>query len=279
MLKRKIVFVAVSILFSGSAIWAFNLGRTTAQNVPQGYLSSQTLQPGLIVQLDPKNGSYIKPLTQANQTKMLGVVVTQNNTPLSLSNNSSQQQTYVASYGEYEVLVSTQNGPIKVGDYISVSAIGGVGMATDSSQQIVLGKAVQAFDGRANTVGSATLTNKLGQRQTVALGDVPVQIAIGRNPLYAKSPNGVPHVLASAAQIVTNQPVSALRIYAGLVILGVTLIIAAAVLYVGIRSSITAIGRNPLAKRTIIRGLISVIVTSLIVFIIGLLAVYLLLKL
>ena len=54
--------------------------------------------------------------------------------------------------------------------------------------------------------------------------------------------------------------------------------IAGAVLYAGIRSSITAIGRNPLSKKSILRGLLQVIFTSLIVFIISVFGVYLLLK-
>jgi hypothetical protein len=48
--------------------------------------------------------------------------------------------------------------------------------------------------------------------------------------------------------------------------------------YIGVRSGITAIGRNPLSKKDITKGLLQVILASMVVFIIGLFAVYLLLK-
>ena len=62
---------------------------------------------------------------------MLGVVVAPNDAPVSISNNDDEEQIYVATYGEYDVLVSSQNGPISVGDTIAVSALDGVGMKSD----------------------------------------------------------------------------------------------------------------------------------------------------
>jgi F0F1-type ATP synthase membrane subunit c/vacuolar-type H+-ATPase subunit K len=84
--------------------------------------------------------------------------------------------------------------------------------------------------------------------------------------------------LSKAAQIVTNKPVSAIRIYASLIVLALAVVIAGVLLYSGVRNGMTAIGRNPLAKRSITRSLLQVVIISLIVFIIGLIAVYLLLK-
>jgi len=50
-------------------------------------------------------------------------------------------------------------------------------------------------------------------------------------------------------------------------------------LYSGIRNALIAIGRNPLSKKSIFRGLLEIILTGFIILIIGLFAVYLLLKL
>jgi hypothetical protein len=252
----------------------------SAQSVPQGYQSASPLQPGIIVQLTTKKGNTVEPLTFANQAQMLGVVVSPTQATVSISNNAAQAQTFVAAAGEYPVLVSTQNGPVKIGSYITISAITGVGMVANSSNQVVLGKAMRAFDGKSNVVSTTQLTNSLGAHQAVSIGDIQVNIEVGHNPLYSsKNTSGVPSVLSSAAKVVSDRPVSALRIYASLIILLITLIIAGLVLYIGVRASITAVGRNPLAKKTIIRSMISIIITSVIVFIIGLIAVYLLLKL
>jgi hypothetical protein len=88
----------------------------------------------------------------------------------------------------------------------------------------------------------------------------------------------VPEVLTKFAQIVTKQPVSAFRIYLSAGVLLVCLIVAGIILVAGVRTGMTAVGRNPLAKRSIVRSLIQVTLMALIVFVIGLIAVYLLLK-
>jgi hypothetical protein len=46
-----------------------------------------------------------------------------------------------------------------------------------------------------------------------------------------------------------------------------------------VRSSMIALGRNPLSRKSILRGMFQVIITSIIIFICGLFGVYLLLKL
>jgi hypothetical protein len=59
----------------------------------------------------------------------------------------------------------------------------------------------------------------------------------------------------------------------------VSLIAAIAVLYSGVRSSVISIGRNPMGRKSIFRALLEIILTSILILIIGLFAVYLLLKL
>jgi len=51
------------------------------------------------------------------------------------------------------------------------------------------------------------------------------------------------------------------------------------VMYSGIRSGMIAVGRNPLSKKSIIRSLIQTVIAGLIIFLAGVFAVYLLLKL
>ena len=55
--------------------------------------------------------------------------------------------------------------------------------------------------------------------------------------------------------------------------------IAGSLLYSGIRSSVISIGRNPLSKESITKSLLQIILTSIIIFLIGLFGVYLLLRL
>lgn len=277
MVKTKNILSYVLLAF-GFVVLASLVAHTSAQSVPQGYQADQTLQPGVIVRLLPHSATTIGPQGQTSQASMLGVVVSQNDTPLSISQNTNKPQTFVATSGEYDVLVSNQNGLINPGDYIVISAIDGVGMKAGTTEQFAVGKAVQAFDGKDGVVGTTTLSGSAG-KQTVELGLIQVDINIGHNPSYSnQNSNGVPHVLASAAQVLTDHPVGAVRIYASLAVLAGTLFIAGVILYAGLRSGVTAIGRNPLAKKSITKGMTTVILMAVIVFIIGIVAVYLLLK-
>lgn len=59
----------------------------------------------------------------------------------------------------------------------------------------------------------------------------------------------------------------------------ISLLAAIAVLYAGIRNGVISIGRNPMSKKSIFRAIFEVILTAALILIIGLFAVYLLLKL
>jgi hypothetical protein len=108
-----------------------------------------------------------------------------------------------------------------------------------------------------------------------------VDISVAHNPLYhvIQNTNGVPSFLSGVVKIVTNKPVGAIRIYASLVVFLVSIIIAGSVLYAGVRTGMIAVGRNPLAKASIMRGLLQVVLIALIIVTSGFLAVYLLLRL
>ncbi|HEY5668123.1 MAG TPA: hypothetical protein VIR03_03085 [Candidatus Saccharimonadales bacterium] len=269
---QRVLLAAGLVLFV-----VFTAGAVFAQSVAQGYQSDQKLQRGMIVRISKNDPNKVEALTQNNGEDMFGVVVASGEATVSLS-NPGQNQVFVATSGKYDVLVSTQDGPIKAGDYITISSLAGVGMKAASTQQLVLGKAITSFVGDGDTETTATLTTSKG-KQTVKLGHVSIDVSVAHNPLYQKQDQaGVPKFLSKAAQFVTNRPVSAFRIYASLVVLGVSLIVAGGILYAGVRTGMTAVGRNPLAKQTIFRSLIQVTLMALIVFVIGIFAVYLLLR-
>ncbi len=263
-----LITIITSVFFSGAA---------AAQSVLQSYTTTAPLQLGVIVQQTPKNPGQVEPLTQNNATKMFGVVVSPNSSPVSLSSTSGGHQAYVATSGVADVLVSDQDGAIGIGDYITISSVSGIGMKAGSSDSTILGKATSTFDG-SNALGTTTLKNSAGHQQTVQLGEVAVSISVGRNPLEKGSASSLPGFLQRASQNISGKPVSATRVYIGLVILLISAVISGSLLYAGVRSGIIAIGRNPLSKKSIFRSLVQVTLTSLIVFIIGLFGVYLLLR-
>jgi hypothetical protein len=254
-------------------------GIAGAQTVVQSYASTGNVQNDMIVSLANGQSDTVTPATTATLKKIFGVTVSPADTSAILSpGSSSGQSVYVATSGTYEVLVSNQNGAINVGDYITVSSLDGIGMKTGSTEAMVLGKALAAFNGRTNVTNTATLTDGAGKKITVSLTAIPVDVNIIQNPQLNQAPD-LPGFLRHITQTVTNKPVDAVRAYISLGVLVITLVVVGIMLYSGVRSTIISIGRNPLSKRSIMSGLLGVGLTAMAIFIVGLIAVYLLLKL
>lgn len=251
----------------------------SAQSVSQAYDASAKVQRGMIVMVDPKNSKQVLPLTTDDPNAMHGVVVAPSETVLSLGGDGKKSQVYVANNGKYEALVSTQNGPIKTGDLIAVSSLDGIGMKASGAQTVVLGRALTPFDGKTKVSSTTALKSTVG-KQTVAIGKIVVDISIAHNPLSVTVTGPpVPAVFKKAGEVISGKPVSTIRIYMSIIILLITVFVTGSLLYGGVRSSLIAIGRNPLAKTSIVRGLAQVIILGLIIFVLGLFSVYLLLKL
>lgn len=253
--------------------------QTSTGSGVQGYAADKPLQVGTIVQLVGGGSSKVSSATSKNAQQMYGVVVDQNRLSVTISDSSLQNETYVATTGTYQALVSTQSGAINSGDYIAMSSIDGVGMQASDDKVTVFGRAAAGFDGKNNALGNMTLKDSSGATKQVAIGSIPVSIDIRRNPNDKSTKANLPKVLQRLGQAVAEKPIGPMRIYLSIVITGLSIIVALVTLYSGIRNSIIAIGRNPLSKKTILRGLIEVILAAFLILIIGLFAVYLLLKL
>ncbi|MDB5160556.1 MAG: rane protein of unknown function [Candidatus Saccharibacteria bacterium] len=246
----------------------------------QGYAADSALDNGTIVQLDSKNGNTVKVSTQAQLDNMFGVTVDRTQLLVSSSNDALKNEVFVAVSGTYNVLVSTEAGPIVVGDYITLSSLNGVGMKAGTDEKTVFGRAASAFDGKGVTVGTTTLKDTTGKTtKTVALGLIPVTVNIQHNPNEKTTKVDVPPFLERIGVAIAEKQVSPIRIYLSMAITAISIISAIAILYSGVRSGVISIGRNPMSKRSIFRALLQIILTSILILIIGLFAVYLLLKL
>jgi hypothetical protein len=245
----------------------------------QGYSADSELQTGTIVQLDSNKNDKVLPATISKLNQMYGVVIDPHILPITISNASLQNEVYVATSGTYDTLVSTQNGPIQSGDYVTLSSVDGVAMKATDKEKTVFGRAGAPFDGKKDAAGQVQLKDSMGKTVTTTLGVIPVAIDIKHNPNDKSTKANVPPFLQRVGQAIAEKPVGPVRIYLSVFIAGVSIIISLMTLYAGVRTSIYAIARNPLSKKTILRGLMTVILTSIIILIIGLFAVYLLLKL
>ena len=247
----------------------------------QGYGSDGSLQDGSVVQLDKTSSSKVVAASDKNMQGMYGVTVDRGQLSLTVESDLPNE-VYVATSGTYQVLVSNQNGVIKSGDYVTISAVDGIAMkaGTKDQQPMVLGRAAGNFDGKANVLGQVPLKNTNGSSAgTADIGLLSVAIDIKPNPNVLSTKTNLPPFLQKIGQEIARKQVSPLRMYISIAVTGMTIIVALVVLYAGVRSAVMAIGRNPLSKKSIFRGLAEVILTGFIILIIGLFAVYLLLKL
>lgn len=276
---RIIFYVAASISLAAAVIFPVSAANYGGGSV-QGYAADAPLDIGAVVQLSDAGSRHVKIATQSELQKMFGVVVDRNQLPLTLSNDDLENETYVAVSGTYNVLVSTQSGSITAGDYVTLSSINGVAMKASTEQKTVFGRAAGSFDGKGVTLGSTALKDVDGKSdKTVVLGSIPVTIDIRKNPNEKSTKVNVPDILERIGQAIAEKQVSPIRIYLSMAITAVSIIAAIAILYSGVRSSVISIGRNPMSKKSIFRALLEIILTSILILIIGLFAVYLLLKL
>lgn len=249
----------------------------SSQSVTQGYSSDRILQRGTLVSLDSENTSKVVPATRENQDRIHGIVVAANDASLTLSEDT--EKTFVATIGRFDGLVSTQGGVIQPGDFLTISSITGVAMKAGELDAYTVGKAIEGFDGNDNRITTASITDSLGNTNEVAIGRVMVDISVGTNPLLRPADTTLPEFLQQATEAIAGKQVSPVRVYVSIVILLSAAGVAGSLLYSGVKSSIISVGRNPLSKKSISRSLIQIILTSIIIFLIGLFGVYLLLRL
>ena len=252
----------------------------SSAQITQSYNANTNVESGMIVELDKKDSTTVVPITVSDITGMLGVVVPASNATIALTPAEPKtQQVLVANTGRVLALVSNQNGPIKIGDFITASAVAGVAMKANDQQTEVLGKAAGNFSGTSNVIGQVALKSTSGGVSTVSIGEIPIDLSISHNPLFQRTPDYVPSVLAKAAVAVAQHPVTASKIYLSIAILVITAVVTGNMLYSGVRSGMIAVGRNPLSRKSIIKSLIETVIAGLIIFVVGVFAVYLLLKL
>ncbi len=277
-IKNHLSFKKIAALFGLFSLIVISLvSPISAQSVTQGYSTDKVLQRGTVVSLDAEDTSKVVAANKENQARLHGVVVASNDSSFTLSNDS--EKTFVATVGRFDTLVSTEGGVIQPGDFLTISSITGIASKAGELDPYTVGKAIEGFDGTNNSISSTELRDSLGNVKQVSIGRVLMDIGVGSNPLLRPAESTLPEFLEKAAEQIANKPVSPLRVYISIFILLSAAAIAGSLLYSGTKSSIISIGRNPLSKRSITKSLLQIIVSSIIIFFIGLFGVYLLLRL
>jgi hypothetical protein len=270
--------VVSSLSFAVIGVFTLSSSIASAQTITQGYdiETNVNLQRGMIVALKENDPKKVEAINNSVAKRVHGVVVGSSDSSFILAEET--QKIYVASGGKFEVLISDQNGTINPGDFISLSSVTGIGMKSDEYQEMVLGKAIDGFDGTARKISEVTIKDAQDKEKVLSVGRIQVDIAIMRNPIL-KSTASLPSFLRDASEYVAGKPVNPIRVYISIAVLFAAAGVSGSLIYSGVRSGMIAIGRNPLSKKSILRGIVQVIIVAITIFVIGIFGVYLLLKL
>jgi hypothetical protein len=239
--------VMIALAGSGPA-WA---------SLSQGYNTSSQIAPGSLVSLDSKSTNTVNVATLDNAPRLFGVVVPDSSASISLSGTGSNQAQVVTT-GSANVFVTNAAGSIKVGDLLTVSSIAGVAQKVGDTSTKVIGTAQADFDGSGSDVTKRTIKDSSGSHE-VAISQIPVVISVSSYTATAgKQPYVVPNWLQNLSNTLAGREVAPIRILIAALILLVALVCITVLLYAAVRNSIISIGRNPLSRKSVLKGLLQV---------------------
>ena len=248
-------------LIAGIALALIDLAPASA-SLSQGYTSSTDIAAGSLVSLDSKNSNTVDVTTLDNAPRLFGVVVPASSASISLSGSSSNQ-VQVATTGSANVFVTNAAGSIKVGDLLTVSSIAGVAEKVGAQSARVIGTAQASFDGTGSDATKRTITTAGGKSQEVAISQIPVVIAVSTfTSTSGKQSYVVPNWLQNLSNTLAGKSVAPIRIVVAGLILLIALVSITVLLYAAVRNSIISIGRNPLSRTSVLKGLLQVMAIS-----------------
>jgi hypothetical protein len=241
--------------------------------ISQGFMSEGSLPAGSIVSLKKDSTDFVEGATANTSNNILGVVINTDSSQVSVT-SGQKNQVQVATQGLESVLVSNINGDIAVGDPITGSPIGGVGMKATGNAKVV----GIAQDSLPNSTSSKqTYKDKNGQEQSVMLGTVPVLVNVAyfyKQPDKTLLPAGVQNI----ANALAGKTVSTLPILICMGIFIVTLVVVVSIIYSMIHSSIISVGRNPMAQAAVYRNVIQLSTLVLVILGVSVVSIYLVLR-
>lgn len=262
--------LSLRLIGSLLAVLAIPATAHAATAISQGYSASSKLPLGSIVSLQKNSTDQVVPSSSSNVENLLGVVIHDGGSLLSV-NNGHENQVQIATSGTVQVLVSDINGQIARGDHITASPIPGVGMKATGNVR-VLGIA----QGDINNSAKQTYKDKGGSEHSVVIGDTPVLVNVA---YYFKEPEKtvVPSAFQSVANALAGKKVGTLPILISAAIFIVMLIVVASIIYSMIHSSIISVGRNPMSQSAIYRNLIQLSTLVLAILSVGFGSIYMVL--
>lgn len=258
-LGRLIGFIQALCLALLCIVSVVLTSRAQASDISRGFNSASPLPSGTVVSIQKDNPESVTPTDSTNEQYVVGVVSTQGDSLLELKNNSTNIS--VTSNGPSQVFVSDLGGPIRKGDPLAASPIGGVAMrfTQTTNNQKVLGTATNDFD--PNSTGVKSLEVESLDNKTVRVGLLPSYISITDKGQWISSSQSSSS-LARAVSRISGRSVTNLQALTGSLIFITSVVAGSIILFGGVRGSTASLGRNPLASQVIYRNMLRVLATT-----------------
>jgi hypothetical protein len=155
---RVFVVKSTGEVRADGAVYAadFNTG---SADVAERINVSEWVKAGNVVEIDPEHPGFFRKSTVAYSTKVAGIIST--SPGVILGNNFDEEKDdwednrpVLAVTGRVPCMVSTENGPISIGDLLVASSTPGVAMKGDSEQATgaVVGKAMEPLEQGEGTI-------------------------------------------------------------------------------------------------------------------------------
>lgn len=268
--KRLIALIRATLVVLGFGLLA--LPAITLAYMSQSYTSTSSLPNGAIVSLLPAGSSGTIQSADAQQLEdLLGVVISSQ----AISGSSGSYNLNVATTGTVPTLVSNVNGSISKGDPIAVSPVASIGMKATTSTTVI-GVAEAAFNAQSTGASSQELKGQSGQLRSYSFGIIPVEVKI--SSYQAQTSSFFPQSIQNLFNNLAGHNVSTARILLSLAVLVMVIITSGIIVFSAVQLSMVAMGRNPLAKRSITRGLSESVGVALGLLVLGCLSVYLIVR-
>jgi hypothetical protein len=252
-MKQHLWRYPISVLLTAALM--IMLSSEASASITRRFNESGNLVLGNLVSISDSDPNTVVAATFSNVAALYGVVTQVGSGTVQVAD------TEVAT-----TLVSISNGNISIGDPITVSGLQGVGQKATTSTRIV-GYAQADFTAKTKGATSQDFKDKSGKSHKIVYGSIPVLLGVGSYLAPAPPPGsentGVPPVIQNFFNSLAGHQVDSTRVVLSLFLMIVVVVVVGVLVSTSVRRSLTAIGRNPLARRSVLRGLSQVVVVAL----------------
>jgi hypothetical protein len=263
---RIIIVLIIAVCFSISTLNCFAI----TESISNPYKTTTNIKPGSIVSLDIYQQNEVVAANTTNEQRLVGVTVSNQQSLLAVNNASNTTQ--VVSNGISNTLVSTINGPISIGSQIAVSPLSGVGDNASVGSKIV-GIAEAPFNSSTPGAISQNIYDSSKHLHKIYVGYTPVLIAINGN-INTTSNGGFIDNLRNLVSDIAGHTISNTSLILICTITFITLVAIIVLIYGAITGGLISIGRNPLARGSILVSIGQIFLMVLIIAAISVTIIY-----